>query len=82
MSEDDFKKNDTPIYDSVSNPKPEEKASLTPVPKVAAAGIAGAVTVLLVFVVQAIWPNFDIPSEVSAALTAIIAFAAGYMKRS
>lgn len=72
---------DTPIYDNVNNPQPEPKPSLVPVPKVAAAGIAGAITVLLVFIVESIWPNFEIPTTVSSAVTAIIAFAAGYMKR-
>lgn len=74
---------DTPIYDNVNNPQAEpqpEKDSLKPTPKVAAAGIAGAVTVLVVFAVNLIWPDVEIPNEVAAAFTAIVAFAAGYIK--
>ncbi len=50
----------------------------TPTQKVAAAGIAGAVTVVLVYLVQAIF-NIEIPAEVSSAITAIVAFASGYL---
>lgn len=57
-----------------------EKHSLVPQPKVAAAGIAGAITVLVVFAVGLIWPNVEIPNEVAAAFTALVAFAAGYIK--
>lgn len=57
-----------------------EKTSLTPVPKVAAAGIAGAVTVLVVFAVNLIWPELVIPNEVAMSFTAIVSFAAGYIK--
>lgn len=70
---------DSPIYDNMSKPEPE-KASLTPQPKVAAAGIAGAITVLVVFAVNLIWPDVVIPPEVASAFTAIVAFAAGYIK--
>jgi hypothetical protein len=71
---------ETPIYDNVANPEP--KKSLVPVPKVAAAGIAGAITVVLIFIIQLIWPTLEIPEAVVAAVTAIIAFAAGYIKSS
>lgn len=53
--------------------------SSTPTPKVAAAGIAGAVTVLLIYVAGLVGLD-DIPAEVSSAITALIAFAAGYLK--
>lgn len=66
---------DKSIYDG-------EKSSLTPVPKVAAAGIAGAVVVVIVFLVQLAWPTLEIPDAVIAAATAIVAFAAGYIKSS
>ena len=59
-----------------------ESTGLVPVPKVAAAGIAGAVTVVIVFIVQTAFPDFEIPETVVAAVTAIIAFGAGYIKRS
>lgn len=56
----------------------EETRTLTPVGKVAAAGTAGAVTVLLVWIVGLL--GLDVPEEVAAAVTAILATAAGYLK--
>lgn len=50
-----------------------------PVPKVAAAGIAGAVAVLIVAALAAFGIVLD-PTVVSA-LTTLIAFAAGYFKK-
>lgn len=55
--------------------------TLTPTPKLVAAGVAGAITILVVFVVQSIFPGFEIPAEVSSAFTVLISFAAGYFKR-
>ena len=72
---------DTPIYDNIENPQPEPKPSLKPQPKVAAAGIAGAVTILVVWAANLIFPEVEIPNEVASAFTAIIAFAAGYIKK-
>lgn len=60
----------------------EDNNSLAPVKKVAAAGIAGAITVILVFVVNLVFPEIVIPPEVSAAITAILAFGAGYFTES
>lgn len=71
---------DTPIYDEVVNSQEPPKPSKAPQPKVAAAGIAGAITVLAVFAVSLIWPDVEIPNEVASAFTAIVAFAAGYIK--
>lgn len=51
----------------------------TPQPKVAAAGIAGAITVLVVFGLKQ-FAHIEVPAEVAAALTAVISFAAGYIK--
>lgn len=50
----------------------------SPTQKVAAAGIGGSISVVLVYVVQQIF-NIEIPAEVASALTAIISFAAGYL---
>lgn len=50
----------------------------TPVPKVAAAGVAGAVTTLIVFIASRL--GLDVPPDAAAALTTLIAFAAGYLK--
>ncbi len=50
-----------------------------PQPKVAAAGVAGALATIIVFI--AAQSGVDVTAEVAAALTALIAFAAGYLKR-
>jgi hypothetical protein len=55
--------------------------TLVPQPKILTAGVAGAITVVVVFAVQAVWPDFEIPDPVAVALTTIITFAAGYFKR-
>ena len=49
-------------------------------PKIASAGAAGALTVVLVWVLSLF--GVEIPSEVAAAVTIIIAFAAGYIRPS
>ncbi len=51
-----------------------------PTAKVAATGIAGSVAIVLIWVAGQF--GIDMPAEVAAALTAIIAFGAGYMKKS
>jgi putative flippase GtrA len=51
----------------------------TPRPKVAAAGIAGALTVIVLYVAGQF--GLDMPQEVAAAIATIAAFAAGYFKR-
>lgn len=50
---------------------------LTPQPKVVAGGVAGAVTVLLVYAFGL--AGVDVPAEVAAAVTTVISFAAGYL---
>lgn len=47
-------------------------------PKTAAAGIAGAVTLVIVFVLGRL--GVEIPADVASAITVIIAFAAAYLK--
>lgn len=49
-----------------------------PTRKVAATGIAGAITIVLVYLVQALF-NVEIPAEVSSAITLLISFVSGYM---
>jgi hypothetical protein len=49
-----------------------------PVPKVEAAGIAGAAATVLVFI--AAQAGVDLTAEVAAAVTALLAFAAGYVR--
>ena len=52
---------------------------MTPTPKVAAAGIAGAVSVILVWLLNTV-AGVDVPPEVAAAFTTVLAFGAGYLK--
>lgn len=52
--------------------------SMKPQPKVAAAGIAGAVCVIIVWGVS--FAGVNVPPEVASALTAVLAFGAGYLK--
>lgn len=47
-------------------------------PKVKAASLAGAVSVLIVW--GAAYAGVDIPPEVASAFSTILAFAAGYLK--
>jgi hypothetical protein len=49
-----------------------------PQAKVAAAGIAGAVTVLVVWIASIF--GLEVPPEAASAFTTIIAFGAGYLK--
>lgn len=50
----------------------------SPTPKVAAAGVAGSVTVIVVYVAGLL--GLDLPPEVASAFTAVLAFAAGYFR--
>jgi hypothetical protein len=50
-----------------------------PIPKVVAAGFAGAVTVILVWVAGML--GLEVPEEVAAAVTALLATGAAYLKR-
>jgi len=51
-----------------------------PTAKVAAAGIGGSITIIIVYLVQTLF-NTEIPPEVASALTALIAFLSGYFVR-
>ena len=54
--------------------------SRKPTKKVAAAGTAGAASIVLVWLLgQA---GVEVPAEVASALTTLIAFAGGYLKRA
>lgn len=48
-------------------------------PKVTAAAVAGAVTVILVWIAGAV--GLDVPPEPASALTLLLTAAAGYLKR-
>lgn len=51
---------------------------MRPHPKVNAAGLAGAVSVLIVAVLSEV--GVDLGPEVASALTTVLAFGAGYLK--
>lgn len=59
--------------------KADQPTSL-PTSKVTAAAVAGAMTIVFVYLVQLIY-NVDIPAVVATAITAIITFATGYMTK-
>ena len=50
-----------------------------PVPKVAAAGSGGAAAAILIAVARQF--GIELPPDVAAGLVAVVAFAAGYLKR-
>lgn len=54
-------------------------AKSTPTNKVAAGGITGAVSLILVWAVGL--AGLEVPAEVAAAFTAVLAFAASYLVR-
>lgn len=54
-------------------------AASTPTPKMAAAGVSGALALVIVWVAGMF--GVEVPPEVAAAATVIISFAAGYLKR-
>lgn len=51
---------------------------MAPQPKVVAGGVAGALTIMLVWVAGLF--GLDVPAEVASAFTVIVSFAAGYLK--
>jgi hypothetical protein len=53
--------------------------SLAPQPKVLAAGAGGALSVILVWLLSVLF-KVEVPSEVAAALTTLLAFAGGYAR--
>ena len=66
---------DTPAESDLSEPL----VSAVPAPKVAAAGMAGAITTLLVFIATEL--DVELSAEAGAAIATLIAFASGYLKR-
>jgi biotin transporter BioY len=48
-------------------------------PKVAAGGAAGAASIIIVFVLAAL--GLPVPPEVASAITTLLTFEAGYLKR-
>jgi hypothetical protein len=58
--------------------RPRKDDSLVPKPKVAAGGIAGAVSVIVIWAAGV--AGLDVPPEVASAVTVVVSFAAGYIK--
>lgn len=56
-----------------------DQVSSAPTNKVAAAGIGGSLTIVVVYVLGLM--GVELPAEVASALTALISFAAGYLVR-
>lgn len=54
-------------------------SSRKPHPKVAAGGIAGAASILIVFVLGQV--GVDVPAEVASAITVLISGVAAYVKQ-
>lgn len=53
-------------------------STATPTPKIAAVGITGAVALIIVWVAGLF--GLEVPAEVAAAFTVVLAFVAGYIK--
>ena len=59
--------------------QPDPASSAVPVPKVAAAGAAGAATIVLVYILSLF--HVDMPDSVAAAIAVLISVGAGYLKK-
>jgi uncharacterized membrane protein len=57
------------------------KEDLKPTRKVTSAGLAMAVTVILVWVLNVVPPHIEVPVEVASSITALIGVIFGYMTR-
>lgn len=57
-----------------------DRSTLAPVPKVIAGTIAGAATVVIVWLLHQ-FAGVDLPAEVAAALTVLLTAGAAYLKR-
>lgn len=62
---------------------PVKKTSKTRAPSktVTTGGVAGAITIVLVWAVQTIWPSLDVPAEVQGAITVVVTFVAAWIVR-
>jgi hypothetical protein len=54
-----------------------DQPSAVPTRKITAAGLGGAVTIILVWIVHTL-ANVDVPPEVASSFTTLVAFALGY----
>jgi hypothetical protein len=54
-------------------------SNVKPKPKVVASTIAPAVTAVILYVLNLIWPNVDIPTTVQVAVMTIVVFFFGWV---
>lgn len=59
--------------------QPINQTSMAPTTKVAAGGVAGALTILVVWILGLL--HVTVPPEVASALTVVISFATSYIVR-
>lgn len=57
-----------------------DQVSSAPTNKVAASGIGGSISVVLLWAVKQFF-NVEIPQEVAAAVATVVSFASGYLVR-
>ncbi len=57
-----------------------DQPTAAPTNKVAAAGVAGALTIVLVYFAGL--AGLEVPPEVASAVTALLAFSAGYLVKN
>lgn len=57
-----------------------DQPTSAPTAKVAAAGIGGSISVVIIYLVKVLF-GLDLPGEVASAVTAIVAFTTGYFFR-
>lgn len=51
---------------------------MTPTPKITAVGAAGALSILVTFLLQ--WAGVDVPAEAAVPVTGFLAFAFGWLR--
>lgn len=63
-----------------ANPIAYDQPSSAPTPKVAAAGISGSITAILIYAAKELF-SLEIPAEIGAAIATVIAFLSAYIIR-
>lgn len=44
-------------------------------------GVAGAITIVIVWIAQSVWPSIDVPATVQGAVTVIVSYVAAWIVR-
>lgn len=44
-------------------------------------GLAGAITIVIVWIAQSVWPSIDVPATVHGAVTVIVSYVAAWIVR-